>query len=182
MPVLREKLQAQVDARVRPRRPRAVRHQRHQRRADAGDAGAGEPGRRSDRFRSVLRDVRLAGGGGRGKVVYVDTYPDFRIDLDRVAAAITPRTKMIVFNSPANPTGVVASEAEVRGLAELAARAERGPDQRRDLSRVLLRRAVRLAGPLQSADAGDRRLQQDATACRAGGWGSPTGRRPSSAR
>jgi aspartate/methionine/tyrosine aminotransferase len=56
------------------------------------------------------------------KVVYIDTYPDFRIDVDRVAAAITPRTKMIVCNSPANPTGVVASEAEVRGLAELAAR------------------------------------------------------------
>jgi len=57
-----------------------------------------------------------------GRVVYIDTYPDFRIDLDRVAAAITPRTKMIVFNSPANPTGMVASEEEVRGLAELAAR------------------------------------------------------------
>jgi aspartate/methionine/tyrosine aminotransferase len=54
-------------------------------------------------------------------VVYVDTYPDFRIDIGRVAAAITPRTKMIIFNSPANPTGAVASEAEVRALAELAA-------------------------------------------------------------
>ena len=56
-----------------------------------------------------------------GKVVYIDTYPDFRIDLDRVAAAITPRTKVILFNSPANPTGAVASADEVRGLAELAA-------------------------------------------------------------
>jgi aspartate aminotransferase/aminotransferase len=56
-----------------------------------------------------------------GKVVLIDTYPDFRIDLDRVRAAITPRTKMILFNSPANPTGVVATEEEVRGLAELAA-------------------------------------------------------------
>lgn len=55
------------------------------------------------------------------KVVYVDTYPDFRIDLERVSAAITPRTKAIIFNSPGNPTGVVASEFEVRGLAELAA-------------------------------------------------------------
>jgi aspartate/methionine/tyrosine aminotransferase len=42
-----------------------------------------------------------------GKAVYVDTYPDFRIDLDKVAAAITPKTKLILFNSPANPTGVV---------------------------------------------------------------------------
>jgi aspartate aminotransferase/aminotransferase len=62
----------------------------------------------------------LAGLVG-GKVVYVDTYPDFRIDVDRVAAAITPRTKAILFNSPANPTGAVASEEEVRSLAELAA-------------------------------------------------------------
>ena len=56
-----------------------------------------------------------------GKVVIVDTYPDFKIDLNRVAEAITPRTKMIIFNSPANPTGAVADEATVRGLAQLAA-------------------------------------------------------------
>jgi aspartate aminotransferase/aminotransferase len=57
-----------------------------------------------------------------GKCVMVDTYPDFRIDPSRVAAAITPRTKMILFNSPANPTGAVAGEADVRALAELAAK------------------------------------------------------------
>jgi aspartate aminotransferase/aminotransferase len=57
-----------------------------------------------------------------GTVVLVDMYPDFQIDLNRVEAAITPRTKMILFNSPANPTGVVADEATVRGLAELAER------------------------------------------------------------
>ena len=62
----------------------------------------------------------LAGVCG-GKIVYIDTYPDFRIPLDRVAAAITPRTKAIAFNSPTNPTGAVASREEVRGLAELAA-------------------------------------------------------------
>ncbi len=55
------------------------------------------------------------------RVVYVDTYPDFRLDLNRVADAITPRTKMILFNSPANPTGTVAGEDDVRALAELAA-------------------------------------------------------------
>jgi len=57
-----------------------------------------------------------------GQVVYVDTYPDFRIDLNRLGAAITPRTKVIIFNSPANPTGVVADEQTIRELAELAAR------------------------------------------------------------
>jgi aspartate aminotransferase/aminotransferase len=57
-----------------------------------------------------------------GKAVYVDTYPDFRIELDKVAAAITPKTKLILFNSPANPTGVVADVESARGLAELAAK------------------------------------------------------------
>jgi aspartate aminotransferase/aminotransferase len=61
--------------------------------------------------------TRLVGG----VPVIIDTYPDFRIDLNNVADAITPRTKLILLNSPANPTGVVASEAEVRGLAQLAA-------------------------------------------------------------
>jgi aspartate aminotransferase len=56
-----------------------------------------------------------------GKSVIVDTYPDFRIDLDKVEAAITPRTKAILFNSPCNPTGRVASPEEIQGLAELAA-------------------------------------------------------------
>jgi aspartate aminotransferase/aminotransferase len=57
-----------------------------------------------------------------GKCVMVDTYPDFRIDAARVAAAITPRTKMILLNSPANPTGAVASAEDVRAVAELAAK------------------------------------------------------------
>ena len=56
-----------------------------------------------------------------GRVVRVPTYPDFRICADAVQSAITDRTKAILFNSPANPTGAVASAAEVRALAELAA-------------------------------------------------------------
>lgn len=55
-----------------------------------------------------------------GTIVPISTYPDFRIDLDKVRAAITPRTKVIILNSPGNPTGHVASEEEVRGLADLA--------------------------------------------------------------
>ncbi|HEX7446229.1 MAG TPA: aminotransferase class I/II-fold pyridoxal phosphate-dependent enzyme, partial [Pirellulales bacterium] len=61
--------------------------------------------------------VKLAGG----RCVFVDTYPDFRIDPERVRAALTPRTRLILFNSPANPTGVVASETEIAALAQLAA-------------------------------------------------------------
>jgi aspartate aminotransferase/aminotransferase len=56
-----------------------------------------------------------------GRPVIIDTYPDFRLDLNRVADAITPRTKLILVNSPANPTGVVAGVREIQELAELAA-------------------------------------------------------------
>lgn len=55
-----------------------------------------------------------------GVPILINTYPDFKIPLDRVADAITPRTKLILFNSPANPTGVLTDSAEVQALAELA--------------------------------------------------------------
>ncbi|MBX7104044.1 MAG: aminotransferase class I/II-fold pyridoxal phosphate-dependent enzyme [Gemmataceae bacterium] len=59
--------------------------------------------------------VTLAGG----TPVVVETYPKFEIDIDRVRAAITPRTKAILFNSPANPTGVVPQAGPVAELAKL---------------------------------------------------------------
>ena len=96
------------------------------------------------------------------KVVYVDTYPDFRIDLDRVAAAHHAADEDDrASTAPPIPPASWPREEEVRGMAELAAAAERGVVERRDLSPFLLRPAVRLAGQLQSADAGGRRLQQD---------------------
>jgi aspartate aminotransferase len=55
-----------------------------------------------------------------GKAAIVDSYPDFRFHADRVERAITPRTKLLILNSPSNPTGVVMSEAEVRSAVELA--------------------------------------------------------------
>ena len=57
-----------------------------------------------------------------GKCVLIDTYPDFRMDVAKVEAAITPRTKLIMANSPTNPTGMVASAEDQKQLAELAAR------------------------------------------------------------
>jgi aspartate/methionine/tyrosine aminotransferase len=55
-----------------------------------------------------------------GKMVTVDTYPDFRLDPEKVKAAITPRTKAIVFSTPANPTGAVVDAAAQKAVAELA--------------------------------------------------------------
>ncbi len=61
--------------------------------------------------------VKLAGG----VPVAIDSYPDFRMTVERVAAAITPRTKIILINSPNNPSGITASEADLRAIAKLAA-------------------------------------------------------------
>src|SRR3954465_10028897 len=57
-----------------------------------------------------------------GTPVIVDSYPDFRFHADRVERAITPKTKLLILNSPSNPTGVVMSEAEVRAAVDVARR------------------------------------------------------------
>ena len=61
--------------------------------------------------------VKLVGG----VPVVLGTYPDFHIDVDKVADAITDKTKLILLNSPANPTGIVAKQEQVESLAKLAA-------------------------------------------------------------
>jgi aminotransferase len=53
------------------------------------------------------------------RVLCCDTYPDFRLTADRVEPMITDRTKMLLINSPSNPSGVVLSTAELRDLVEL---------------------------------------------------------------
>jgi len=52
--------------------------------------------------------------------VTIDTYPDFRLDPDRIESAITSRTKILILCSPSNPTGVVASAQEVDAVCQLA--------------------------------------------------------------
>src|ERR1700748_2240706 len=46
--------------------------------------------------------------------------PGFRPDLDALAAAVTPRTRLILLNSPHNPTGSVFTREELTGIADLA--------------------------------------------------------------
>ncbi len=55
-----------------------------------------------------------------GKCVFVDSYPDFKLPVERIAGAITDKTKMIILNSPCNPTGVVYTEDEIKALAQVA--------------------------------------------------------------
>ena len=60
--------------------------------------------------------VRLQGG----VPVYVPlSLPDFRPDWDRVAAALTPRTRLVLINSPHNPTGAILTPTDLDTLAGL---------------------------------------------------------------
>jgi len=56
-----------------------------------------------------------------GKCVFVDSYPDFELPVEKIADAITNKTKMIILNSPCNPTGMVYSEQHIKRLAKIAA-------------------------------------------------------------
>jgi aspartate aminotransferase len=57
-----------------------------------------------------------------GKVVYVesDERENFRITAKMIEAAITPRTKAIVLNTPSNPSGAVVSAADLEAIVRLA--------------------------------------------------------------
>lgn len=67
-------------------------------------------------FVSYVHLVNMVGG----KPVPVSSYPDFRFDTAKVEAAITPRTKVLMVNSPGNPTGRVMSQPEMLAAASLA--------------------------------------------------------------
>jgi N-succinyldiaminopimelate aminotransferase len=46
--------------------------------------------------------------------------PRYRLDVDALAAAVTPRTRLLLVNSPHNPTGTVLDRAELAAIADLA--------------------------------------------------------------
>lgn len=54
-----------------------------------------------------------------GVPVFVDTYPDFKLTAERIEKNLTPQTKIIALNSPANPTGVMLTEKEIQDVADL---------------------------------------------------------------
>lgn len=66
-------------------------------------------------FVSYKHVVRMAGG----VPVFFDTYPDFRLYPDRIESSITDRTKLLILNSPSNPTGIVYTDEELSQAAEL---------------------------------------------------------------
>lgn len=69
-------------------------------------------------FVSYLQLVHMVGGVPRP----VASYPDFPFDAKTVEAAVTPRTKALLINSPGNPTGRTMTPAEVQAAADIARR------------------------------------------------------------
>ena len=68
------------------------------------------------RPRDDLGDGDLAGA----RAVHVPLDPQtFAVDWDRVRAAITPRTRLLIVNSPHNPSGAMFDEADIRALSAL---------------------------------------------------------------
>jgi aspartate aminotransferase len=61
--------------------------------------------------------VKLA--GGKPVILPTTLESDYKVTPAQLSEAITPRTKLFVFNSPSNPTGMVYSPDEVRALAEV---------------------------------------------------------------
>jgi aspartate/methionine/tyrosine aminotransferase len=60
--------------------------------------------------------------GGTSVPIPIRMENDFRLDVDELASLITPRTKLLVLNSPANPTGGVLTRGDIEHIAELALR------------------------------------------------------------
>src|SRR5246500_1924055 len=64
----------------------------------------------------------VRGLGAKAVPFFLEEKNQFQPDLDEIAAKISPRTKVLIFNSPNNPTGTVFSEAALSQIAQLAAK------------------------------------------------------------
>lgn len=65
---------------------------------------------------SYLEQIKLAGAQPR----LVQTDQDNKINMDEMRRQVTGKTRLLVLNSPSNPTGVVLSQTELRSIADLA--------------------------------------------------------------
>jgi methionine aminotransferase len=67
-------------------------------------------------YDSYVPAIELSGGT---PVFVTLEYPDYAIDWDAVRAAVTPRTRLILLNTPHNPAGVVITPDDIRELSSL---------------------------------------------------------------
>src|SRR5690242_16404591 len=75
-------------------------------------------------FYDSYSPVLAMAGCERRAVPLVQSGRGFRIDIDGLRGAITPKTKALIVNSPHNPTGMVAGDDELAALAKLAVDAD----------------------------------------------------------
>jgi N-succinyldiaminopimelate aminotransferase len=68
-------------------------------------------------YDSYAASIAMAGGV---RVPVPLRAPDFRLDVAALRAAVTDRTRVLLVNSPHNPTGTVLTDAELRSIAEVA--------------------------------------------------------------
>lgn len=69
---------------------------------------------------SYIEMVKLA--GGIPVVVYAGIEQDYKVPASKLEKHITPKTRLLIFSSPCNPTGSVYSHGELQAIAELFAR------------------------------------------------------------
>ncbi len=69
---------------------------------------------------SYYEMIRMA--GGVPVVVKAEEKQNFKITAEQLEAAVTDKTKAVIFNNPSNPTGMLYSEAEMRPLADVCVR------------------------------------------------------------
>ncbi|MCW2775564.1 MAG: succinyldiaminopimelate aminotransferase apoenzyme [Nocardioides sp.] len=68
-------------------------------------------------YDSYTAMIQMAGGVRRPVTL---RGPDFRLDVDELRAAVTPRARFLLLNSPHNPTGTVLTRAELQAVADVA--------------------------------------------------------------
>jgi len=89
-------------------------------------------------FDCYVPAIKLSGG----IPVFVKyRFPDFHIDWDDVKRAVTSKTRLMILNSPHNPTGAVLSSEDISALKRIA-------------------RIVRIANSCKSIDTNDRRYYE----------------------
>lgn len=69
---------------------------------------------------SYAEQVRFT--GATPVLVHSTLEEDYKAPIERIAAAITPRTRLLIFSSPCNPSGSVLTQAELEALAEVVRR------------------------------------------------------------
>ena len=68
-------------------------------------------------YDSYVAMLQLAGAVRRPVTL---RWPDFRLDAEALRAAVTPRTRFVLLNTPHNPTGTVLTSSELQAVADLA--------------------------------------------------------------